>query len=188
MRQNIRKLERQLKSREQLAEGLHMIDFEQLKIENQTFNEKIEERNEEYTKLKRKKILTIQVLTHVREKLRFVRKRNSSIQETIEILDTEINIQRGNISNAKKDRDVIKDSNLELKRLHGFAGSELLLRDYEKRNTDIESMKIAIRELQERKRLLEQQVQSNSLKMKESYLMNGHGKGGNMFPPLVKPS
>lgn len=186
LRQNIRKLERQLKSREQLAEGLHMIDFEQLKIENQTFNEKIEERNEEYTKLKRKKILTIQVLTHVREKLRFVRKRNSSIQETIEILDTEINIQRGNISNAKKDRDVIKDSNLELKRLHGFAGSELLLRDYEKRNTDIESMKIAIRELQERKRLLEQQVQSNSLKMKESYLMNGQGKGGNMFPPLVK--
>lgn len=31
---------------EELAEGLHMIDFEQLKIENQTYNEKIEERNE----------------------------------------------------------------------------------------------------------------------------------------------
>ena len=31
---------------EELAEGLHLIDFEQLKIENQTYNEKIEERNE----------------------------------------------------------------------------------------------------------------------------------------------
>lgn len=31
---------------EELGEGLHMIDFEQLKIENQTYNEKIEERNE----------------------------------------------------------------------------------------------------------------------------------------------
>ena len=36
----------QLKSKEELAEGLHLIDFEQLKIENQTYNEKIEERNE----------------------------------------------------------------------------------------------------------------------------------------------
>ena len=32
--------------KEELAEGLHLIDFEQLKIENQTYNEKIEERNE----------------------------------------------------------------------------------------------------------------------------------------------
>ena len=46
-----------------------MIDFEQLKIENQTLNEKIEERNEELAKLKRKKTITVQVLTHLREKL-----------------------------------------------------------------------------------------------------------------------
>ena len=35
-----------VKLQEELAEGLHLIDFEQLKIENQTYNEKIEERNE----------------------------------------------------------------------------------------------------------------------------------------------
>lgn len=44
MRLTLKKLERQLKAREQVAEGLYMIDFEQLKIENQTLNEKIEER------------------------------------------------------------------------------------------------------------------------------------------------
>ena len=32
--------------KEELAEGLHMIDFEQLKIDNVNLNEKIEERNE----------------------------------------------------------------------------------------------------------------------------------------------
>ena len=37
-----------------------MIDFEQLKIGNQTLNEKIEERNEELSKLKRKKTTTVQ--------------------------------------------------------------------------------------------------------------------------------
>lgn len=42
----LKKREMQLKQKEELAEGLHLIDFEQLKIENQTYNEKIEERNE----------------------------------------------------------------------------------------------------------------------------------------------
>jgi hypothetical protein len=66
LRTTLKKLERTLRAREQLAEGLHMIDFEQLKVENQTLNEKIEERNEELEKLKRKKTVTVQLLTHVR--------------------------------------------------------------------------------------------------------------------------
>ena len=61
LRTTLKKLEKTLKTKEQLAEGLHMIDFEQLKIENQTLNEKIEERNEELAKLKRKKTSTVQV-------------------------------------------------------------------------------------------------------------------------------
>ncbi len=46
LKNQLKKRESQLKSKEELAEGLHMIDFEQLKIENQTYSEKIEERNE----------------------------------------------------------------------------------------------------------------------------------------------
>jgi len=41
---------------------LHLIDFEQLKIENQSLNEKIEERNEELAKLRKKTATTVQVL------------------------------------------------------------------------------------------------------------------------------
>ena len=62
-------------SQEELAEGLHLIDFEQLKIENQTYNEKIEERNEELLKLRKKITTTVQVLTHLKEKLQFVQVR-----------------------------------------------------------------------------------------------------------------
>jgi hypothetical protein len=43
------------------ADGLHLIDFEQLKIENQSLNEKIEERNEELVKLRKKTTVTVQV-------------------------------------------------------------------------------------------------------------------------------
>jgi len=79
MRTSLLRLERLLRSREQLAEGLHMIDFEQLKVENQTLYEKIEERTEELTKLKRKKTNTVQVLTHVREKLRYIQRSNLKV-------------------------------------------------------------------------------------------------------------
>lgn len=46
LRNKLRRQEQLLHQKEELADGLHLIDFEQLKIENQTYNEKIEERNE----------------------------------------------------------------------------------------------------------------------------------------------
>ena len=70
------RLESWLQSKEVLGEGLHLIDFEQLKIENQTLNEKIEERNEELLKLRKKNTQTVQVLTHIKEKLQFVQADN----------------------------------------------------------------------------------------------------------------
>ena len=61
LRLALRKLERSVKAKEELAEGLHLIDFEQLRIENQSLTEKIEERNEELLKLKKKTTTTLQV-------------------------------------------------------------------------------------------------------------------------------
>lgn len=72
LQNKISKLEAQIKEKEQLAEGLHMIDFEQLKINNVDLNEKIEERNEDILKLRKKVTSTVQVLTHVKEKLQFL--------------------------------------------------------------------------------------------------------------------
>lgn len=46
LRNKLRRHEALLRQKEDLADGLHLIDFEQLKIENQSCNEKIEERNE----------------------------------------------------------------------------------------------------------------------------------------------
>ena len=57
----MKRIEQTLKQKEELAEGLHLIDFEQLKIENQSLNEKIEERNEELLKLRKKTTTTVQV-------------------------------------------------------------------------------------------------------------------------------
>ena len=58
-----------MKAKEELAEGLHLIDFEQLKIENQSLNEKIEERNQELLKLRKKTTTTVQVTLLYQEKI-----------------------------------------------------------------------------------------------------------------------
>mmetsp|Transcript_39369 Transcript_39369/g.61369 ORF Transcript_39369/g.61369 Transcript_39369/m.61369 type:complete len:342 (+) Transcript_39369:229-1254(+) len=52
LKQQILKLENQLQHKEEMGEVLHVIDFDQLKIENQQFTEKIDERNNELLKLK----------------------------------------------------------------------------------------------------------------------------------------
>ena len=57
----IAKMEMQLQQKEEMGEVLHVIDFDQLKIENQQYLEKIEERNNELLRMKLSTGRTIQV-------------------------------------------------------------------------------------------------------------------------------
>lgn len=75
---------------EELADGLHLIDFEQLKIENQTYNEKIEERNEELLKLRKKITNTVQVLTHLKEKLQYVQGENNLLKNKLKDVEASV--------------------------------------------------------------------------------------------------
>jgi Domain of unknown function (DUF4201) len=58
----LRKHEGRLRAKEQLAEGLHLIDFEQLKIENQTLNEKVYSTTAHYSSVACIRILCVLVL------------------------------------------------------------------------------------------------------------------------------
>ncbi len=76
----LRRLERNSTAREHLAEGLHLIDFEQLKIENQSLNERIEEKNEQLLALRKKTTQNVLVLSHLKEKLQFVERQGGKLQ------------------------------------------------------------------------------------------------------------
>lgn len=67
-----------------------MIDFEQLRINNVDLNEKIEERNEEILKLKRKVTSTVQVLAHLKEKLQFVQTENTTKKTMLKEVDEQL--------------------------------------------------------------------------------------------------
>ncbi len=87
LRNRLANQEKVLKKKEQLADGLHLIDFEQLKIENQTLNEKIEERNEELQKLRQKNSWTVVILSHTREKYQYIIRQNAQKEAELEKLE-----------------------------------------------------------------------------------------------------
>lgn len=61
----VRKMEQQLHQKEDMGEVLHVVDFDQLKIENQQYLDKIEERNSELLRLKATTGKAVQVCGNV---------------------------------------------------------------------------------------------------------------------------
>lgn len=94
----IDKNQRGLKDHEQLAEGLHLIDFEKLKIENQSLNEKLEERNEEIFKLQKKNSVNLQILSHLKQKLVFEQR---EVEELMNSYQDKSKLTRFEIPTAK---------------------------------------------------------------------------------------
>ncbi|KAL3671168.1 hypothetical protein V7S43_004349 [Phytophthora oleae] len=160
LRTHLKKLEQQLHAKEQLAEGLHLIDFEQLKIENQTLNEKIEERNEELHKLRKKTTSTVQVLTHIKEKLQFVLAENQMLKRDSQELEEALTANRDQLAHKKKDRDAARQLATRLKSKEGFAKSELLIEDFEKRETDLVDLERRRAELTQRHTYLTKQIKA----------------------------
>lgn len=155
-----------------------MIDFEQLKIENQTLNEKIEERNEELSKLKRKKTLTVQILTHIREKLRYVELQNKTLQNKVNHIESFISTKRNSVTVKKLERDELRNENKEYKAKQGFATSDLLLLDYEKRRYQTQEVEANIMELKNRYDLLTKQLQFTNTSNVFSSSVGGGSKFG----------
>jgi hypothetical protein len=132
-RTTLKKLESTLKKKEELAKGLPLIDFEQLKIENQTLNEKIEDMNEQLLKLRKKTTATVQVLTHIKEKLQFVQQEVAVQKEKLEVLDGEVSHHRDLLTHLKHERDRLRAENQKLKQQGGLMYSDGLLEDFEGR-------------------------------------------------------
>lgn len=139
-----KKLADLLKEKEKLTDGLHLIDFEQLKIENTTLNEKIEERNEDLLKLKKKATTTIHILTHVKEKLQFIQGENQTLRKQLDSLDATLDEHRSQMTAVKRDRDLFVSENVKMREKMPMIGSEDLLMDYEIRKKQIENLRIEV--------------------------------------------
>ncbi|XP_028851956.1 cilia- and flagella-associated protein 184 [Denticeps clupeoides] len=119
--------------KEVLGEGRHVADFEQLKLENHTYSEKIEERKDELSSLHKKIASKVQVLTHVREKLQFVRMENQIGRTELAEVEAALAQKREMLMLTKQARDRLRMDNLKLRQRCGLLGNKMLLRDFEEK-------------------------------------------------------
>eukprot|EP00949_MAST-11_sp_MAST-11-sp1_P004161 g4161.t1 len=163
LRTQLKKLESQLREKEQLADGLHLIDFEQLKIENQTLNEKIEERNEELHKLRKKTTTTVQVLTHFKEKLQFEKAQNELLKRELSTLDGELTAERDVLAKAKRERESLRSEALALQGEQGFVGNSMLVQDYERRKLKTRELEGTVEMLMRKYDILKASIERNQM-------------------------
>lgn len=105
----LKKKEKEVKEKDKLAENLHIIDFEQLKIENQTLNEKIEERNESIQALNTKIRKAVIQHTHMREKLYQLKieyekyeKEKNELKDKADAADKSKTVQKNELAKKEK--------------------------------------------------------------------------------------
>jgi len=110
---------------------------------------KIEERNEELLKLRKKITTTVQVLTHLKEKLQFVQGENT--EQRINLTDIDVTVaQRRDVSTRMKQaRDSLRTDNQKLKHKSGLLGNEPLLRDFEERKDERDELTDKLSKLKE---------------------------------------
>lgn len=87
-------------------------------------------------KLRKKTTTTVQVLTHIKEKLKFVKQENEGLKREKEALDTEVKQFRDRLTKIKRQRDLLRMENAELKQKQGFIGSDMLVADFEGRKVN----------------------------------------------------
>ncbi|KAI9012992.1 hypothetical protein BC832DRAFT_275680 [Gaertneriomyces semiglobifer] len=148
LRNSVRRNESLLKTREELGEGLHLIDFEQLKIENLALCEKIEERGGELSRLRRRICEVGVVLGHVKEKMWFMESEVATLSATLQQLSEELSSLRTPLPPLKSALQHLRSLNTELKQRNGLLGNTELLRDYEVRVDEVDQLQARINELQ----------------------------------------
>ncbi|KAG1678903.1 hypothetical protein FOA52_003572 [Chlamydomonas sp. UWO 241] len=100
----ISKMELMLAHKEEMGEVLHLVDFDQLKIENQQYLEKIEERNNELLRLKLSTSRTVQVLNGLKSSLHEFVAQGGQLRKTIGDRKGELSKFAGDLVNVADER------------------------------------------------------------------------------------
>lgn len=140
LKNKICKYETALRSKRELVDGLLLMDFEQLKTENQTVMDKLEDRSEELHRLKKKIASSVQGISHVKEKLHFMQMENKAKHTQLAQTDTLVALKREVLTRTRQVRDGLRTDNLKLQQRCGLLGNTTLLQDYEEKMDTSENL------------------------------------------------
>jgi|UniRef100_A0A7S4LA27 chromosome segregation ATPase len=118
LKAQIAKYEHQLKQREDMGEVLHAIDFDQLKIENQQFLERIEQKNKELVKLKLTTGNTVQTMNALTEKLNKFSTEQTWLKKEIKQREEHLQKLMEDISLVQQEKEAAEKKNTQLRLQH----------------------------------------------------------------------
>ncbi|CAI9735530.1 Hypothetical predicted protein [Octopus vulgaris] len=143
-RTQMKKLLLQLKQKEEMGEVLHAVDFNQLKIENQQYMEKIEERNHDLLHLKQEAGKTQQALNSIKRKLQELMTESKKLETEIKIqedlqakIDAEFEQVTEQKLQAEKTNENLKEhlSDYQVPAVMDFVTESAKLRELQKMKT-----------------------------------------------------
>ena len=116
-------------------------------------NEKIEERNEELTRLRAKIINHVIMLSHTREKMKYIETQNDKNEVEFADLNDKLDETKTKLTKAKNDRAKLEKQNQKLSQKTGIARDASLKVAYEDRKSEFTNLH------NENQRLAEQHAQ-----------------------------
>ncbi|XP_053551261.1 coiled-coil domain-containing protein 113 isoform X2 [Bombina bombina] len=122
-----KKLQMQLKQKEEMGEVLHEVDFQQLKIENAQFLERIDERNQDLLQLKLTTANALHVLNTYKKKLQNTTTESSHLGKEIAVRNEMLQKIESETELVEKERDKAESQNKKLrKQLSDYRVPEVL--------------------------------------------------------------
>lgn len=176
-------LEKSIKQKE-FSDGLHLIDFEQFKMENATLNEKIEEKNESLQKSTLKARSTVHILTHVNEKLQFVQTEDIEMKQRLADLEKQLSVNKKLLAGLKDTRDYYKDQNIRMRDANPLIGNDQLLLDYESRKQELEDLRYKLKHLRNLHSENERKTNGTRMKIKNQLEKIESGNQSRLFPNI----
>lgn len=129
-----------LREKEHFTDGLHLIDFEKLKIENQSLNEKIEQRSEDIFKLQKKNHLNLLITAHIQEKLQNEEQLIQDLQAEYQQYLRVYNEKKKKIPSLESQLNKLVKKRQVLKQETGIVKNDFLKMDFIKRKKNIENL------------------------------------------------
>ncbi|KAI3383017.1 hypothetical protein SNEBB_000976 [Seison nebaliae] len=150
LRQEIRLVEQKLREKNVISKGYLVVDYDQMKLENQTYVEKLEDRHRDLIKLRYKIHSAIATNSHLKEKIVYFEnhldERRSKKRELEELYQTKAN----EMSYHRKQKKIIRRKTDKLKQHCGLMVHPRLLRDYCIVKEEIDESEVKINKLRQR--------------------------------------
>jgi len=122
LRNNIQKLDRQLGEKEEMGEVLNVIDFDQLKIENQQYLQKIREKNKELVDFKKTSGKTVQALNEMKLTLNALTGQQQTLhaaavdrEQLLGVAATEVRKMEDQVARSRRGNDEFKRQQQEIR-------------------------------------------------------------------------